>query len=273
MPVCPNCDNVVDDGVSICDRCDHILDDSFLAEGAEGDEAAAEGDDAPVENLEGSTRLAEVPVSRPPKKAAPPRPAPRPPPPEEQEYRTDPPEEAVPRPRGGDDWDAAISGKPMDATSELLTDTWQQFLSYPFEERLTIGAAFGLFIATILPWRDTMDFGQEIGVFADAWPAMIVGLGMIILVYLRQTRIQGAWAGRVLQAQMLLSVATLGLCIFRIIHDTDKTIIKQLRGPPIIRSSPSFGVYLAVIACLVMGVGSFLRWKNWRQEEHAAIYG
>jgi hypothetical protein len=273
MPVCPNCDNVVDDGVSICDRCDHILDDAFLAEVAEDADAAAAEDDAPAENLEGSTRLAEVPVKREPKKATPSRVAPRPPPPDDPELRTDPPEEAVPRPRSNDEWDSAVGSRSMDATSELLTDTWQQFLSFPFEERLTIGAAFGLFIATILPWRDTMDFGQEIGVFADAWPAMLVGLGMIILVYLRQTRIQGAWAGRVLQLQMLISVATLGMCIFRIFADTDKTIIKQLRGPPIIRSSPSFGVYLAVIACVVIGVGSFLRWKNWRQEEHAAIYG
>jgi hypothetical protein len=225
-------------GAAICDRCDHVLDPGLGEEDPPTDPGLSRERDTRIGNtvitdpgeLRPSRRSAQVPSGGP------------------QAERSN---------LAQDRWDDAIDSPALAATNDLLRETWDQFSAFPSRERVAIWAGLALFAVAALPWRTTQDAGSELGIFVGAWPAVLCGLGVVVSVFLRQTRLGELGAARARLAHLIMAWLAVGLCAYRIWTDTDRLVVKGIRGAAI-RSVPAYGVYLATAAAVVLLICALL---------------
>ena len=159
MP-CPVCHKPVKDGAAVCPHCDAVLDESILGAMPDDDEA----EDTPTK------AAAKKPARRPaPISVA--KPAPGTPvyTNKYSQYWTEdaPSPSAAPAkearsaelPAARSDAEPTTTGDPLKDVGKL----WSGFLALHFEDKLTAVSAALLVLAAILPWRSTLDEGDEMG--------------------------------------------------------------------------------------------------------------
>ncbi|WP_343073534.1 hypothetical protein [Pyxidicoccus fallax] len=293
---CPGCGSKVAANTSICSVCDYIIDGSFLSDEPPADNGE-EADDAPEEPRPAAKPAA---AARPKGKtgaraavpppdsdstnirsmdeivrAAPPRPAARA---AAGGSRATPAARAAPPPRrapepppeddGPDPWDrSARAGEESNAVAdpeELIRDAKELFALLTGGDKVAFWGAALVLLSCFLPWKDTAADGDILGL-------MSMGVGAFVLSILVMTavslRVKGSlqnvnpvvpWMG-----QLLCAFICLVWCVIYIKTASDSTKVPSGFGnAEVVNSSPSLGVYLALLGSLAALGGTLLGLKG-----------
>lgn len=260
--ICPNCQTLVADSAAICDHCNHILDASFLGgditnEGEQGEPAAE------------PTRIKAMPAAAPATRGASGEPAAKP---AGRRKASEPATVQFP----SDDDEATAAGArratldevaaPPAAASEALEDLAAQFRALSRSEQLSAGGAALLLVSLALPWRTSLALGDDIGMLTSAWPLTLVPFAVVaVLVARRHPRLHG-WRDRLLQAATGLgALALVGILAFM----RSALVVERVRaGKKMLEQAaswPAFGVYLGLVAALLVLGGAV---KTWLDRDH-----
>jgi hypothetical protein len=292
---CPGCGSKVAANTSICSVCDYIIDGSFLSDEPPGDNSE-DTDEAPEE----PRRAAKPTAAARPKGKTGPRPAvadedatnirsiddiARSAPPRPARAaggsRSTPAARAAPPPRrapepvappplddGPDPWDrsarASGGGDGIADPEELLQDTRELLGLLAGGDKVAFWGAAAVVLSCFLPWKETAADGDILGL-------MSLGLGAFILAILVMTavglRVKGSlqrvnpvvpWMG-----QLLCSFVCLVWCVVFIKVASDATRVPaEFGGGEVMNSSPSLGVFLAVLGSLASLGGTLLGLKG-----------
>ncbi|AKQ65307.1 hypothetical protein A176_002219 [Myxococcus hansupus] len=291
---CPGCGSKVAANSSICSVCDYIIDGSFLS-GEPAPDAPEESTDAaedprraakppppkrprPAPGRSGSRPAAaaepggdstnirsmdEVVRSAPQQraaKAAAPRPAPR---------RAPAPEPAA---SSGDPWDRSSdsdesSGGVTDP-DELIRDAKELFGQLRGGDKVAFWAAAVVLISCFMPWKETAVDGDVLGLMSMGVGAFVMSILLLTAVTIR---VKGSlpsvnpvvpWMG-----QLVVSIVCLIWCIVYIKMSSDTTMVPTPIGnSEMMNSSPSFGVYVAVLGAVATLGGTLMGLKG--QSDH-----
>lgn len=193
-----------------------------------------------------------------PRRPAPPPPQPKPQVEEDASAGPDPWNREN-RPSRGDDDDGAIadSGELMAEAREFLG-----LLSGP--DKLAFWGAVTVVLSCFLPWKETAADGDVLGLMSLGAGAFLLSIGTIVCI---GTRVRGAAQGAnpVLpwMGQLVTSFLCLIWCVIYIKVSSDTTRVPTPIGnAEMMNSSPSFGVFLAVLGALAALGGSILGLKG-----------
>ncbi|MBL0696697.1 hypothetical protein [Comamonas sp. JC664] len=287
---CPGCGSKVAANTSICSVCDYIIDGSFLS-GEPAPDAPEESTDAaedprraakpppprrprPATGRSGSRPAAaaapsadstnirsmeEVARSAPQQraaKAAAPRPAPR---------RAPAPEPAASSP---DPWDRSLdsdegSGGVTDP-DEIIRDAKELFAQLQGGDKVAFWGAAVLLLSCFLPWKETAVDGDVLGLMSMGVGAFVMAILLLTAVTIR---VKGSfpnvnpvvpWMG-----QLVVSIVSLIWCVVYIKVSSDTTMVPTPIGnSEMMNSSPSFGVYVAVLSAVATLGGTLLGLKG-----------
>ncbi|WP_163998347.1 hypothetical protein [Pyxidicoccus caerfyrddinensis] len=282
---CPGCGSKVAANTSICSVCDYIIDGSFLsaeppadddneATGAEedprpakpaasarpkgksGSRTAAPPPDSESTNIRSMDEIARAAPAR---AARPARAAPR---------RAPPPPVADPVEAGPDPWDRSPRGgsgdNPVVDPEEVIRDAKELFGLLAGGDKIAFWSAAAVLFSCFLPWKETAADGDVLGL-------MSTGVGAFVLSILTMTvvgmRVKGSFAklGPVVpwMAQLLFCFLCLVWCIIFIKVSADTTRVPTPIGnAEMMNSSPSFGVFLAVLGSLAALGGTLMGLKS-----------
>lgn len=239
---CPKCSQTVPDGAVICDRCNEILDSSFLGADITNDGKAGE---PAATRIKPDPRSAATRVisSMPEPDALP-----------DEEPAPAPAEEEAPRVGMKALLDAA-SAPP--AASEAMADLVGRFRRLPFFEKLTIGAACGLFASLGLPWQWTKANGDEIGFLAGAWPVGALALLVAAAVFLREHERVARFRSLVLQAATAAAFVALAVCLLypRMARHESFERLGLARRVVVVESEPRFAAFAGLLLAALMFAG------------------
>lgn len=253
---CPSCLTAVPDGAVICDNCNAIVDATFL------------GDDITNDKPAEATRIKAVAPAADPQatkvKAAPAAPPPKPgkkPAPVLAPLDADDDEESTQSGRAKPTLDE-VAAVPHD-TAEAVDELVAKFKAAPKSERASlIGVALFLFSLT-LPWRGEKDKGELIGLLAGGAPIGLLALVVVAAIVLRHHPSVRPFRDRVLQGSLAASLfAVLASVAYQ--QSTLQQVVLTV-GAKRIKSAvvwPSFGVYVGIVAALVMLGGAVKTWLD-----------
>ncbi len=296
---CPGCGSKVADNTSICSVCDYIIDGSFLSAEPPADNSEDEAADAPEEEAprpaakpaatarpKGRTgsrtavpdadgestnirSMDEIVRSAPPRPArpatasragtgsraaAPPRRAPEP--------------VAPPVDDGPDPWDRASRGgggnDSVADPEELIRDAKELFGLLAGGDKVAFWGAAVVVLSCFLPWKETAVDGDVLGL-------MSLGVGAFVLAILVMTavgmRVKGSferinpvvpWMG-----QLVCAFVCLVWCVIFIKVSSDMTRVpSDIGNAEVMNSSPSLGVFIAVLGSLASLGGTLLGLKG-----------
>ncbi|MBJ6763990.1 hypothetical protein JGU66_24725 [Myxococcaceae bacterium JPH2] len=294
---CPGCDTQVAEGSSICPVCDYIIDSAFLSAepppeqdddestgAAEDPRAAAKpaararpakparpapSDDATnVKSMEQITReRAQRPPSRPAPAARPsssgsggraaapaPRRAPAPPPEPSYSDVEDAWERAERRP-----------GSSAIEDPEVLMLQGRDFLrELKGADRIAFWGAAAVVLSCFLPWKETAADGDILGLMSAGVGACLLSVGVMIAISVRVRRSLAQLNPMVpWLAQLGMSIVTLlwGLIFMKLASDTAR-VPTPMGNTEMMNSSPSMGVFLAVLGALAALGGTLMGLKD-----------
>jgi hypothetical protein len=284
---CPGCGSKVAANTYICSVCDYIIDGSFLsaeppadddneATGAEedprpakpaasarpkgksGSRAAAPPPDSESTNIRSMdeiARAAPARAARPARAATAPRRAPPPPVEEPVEARPDPWDRS---PRGGS------GDNPVADPEELIRDAKELFGLLAGGDKIAFWSAAAVLFSCFLPWKETAADGDVLGLMSTGVGAFVLSILMMTAVGMR---VKGSFAklGPVVpwMAQLLFCFLCLVWCIVFIKVSADTTRVPTPIGnEEMMNSSPSFGVFVAVLGSLGALGGTLLGLKS-----------
>lgn len=232
---CPRCRELSPEGAAICDNCDEILDSSFLGE-EEITPAAGEKTDVgpaptpspmPARLRKGSGRK---PGGWNATGAPPAQPA------------------AGHRPYLAEALPARAS--PAEDARKAAADLVSFFRSLSVMDRWAAGAASLLLLLLAMPWRSTREDDDIIGV-VSAWPLLILGAAVLLLVYARASRADAALGRRLQLAQLAAAGCAV---IFNGLYLPWASQTKTLHAAGHILSvplsTPQFGAYLGLVCAV-----------------------
>lgn len=292
---CPGCGSKVADNTSICSVCDYIIDGSFLsaeppADNSE-DEAVDEAEEQPRRNApparpkgrSGSRTAApadsestnirsmdDIVRSAPPRAARPagsrstpsaraaPPPRRAPPPPVEQPPVDD----------GPDPWDrearASGEGNVVADPEEIIRDAKELFSLLHGGDKLAFWGAATVVLSCFLPWKETAAEGDVLGLMSMGVIAAVLA---IIVMTAISMRVKGSlervnpvvpWMG-----QLVCAFVCLVWCVIYIKVSSDTTRVPSAIGnAEVMNSSPSMGVFIAVLGSLASLGGTLLGLKG-----------
>jgi hypothetical protein len=276
---CPGCGTKVADGTSICPKCDYIIDGSFLSSeppagnndddestGAAPDPRKASPASRPVRPVggpgsktgtTGKVRAVSVTGKSGPRPAVAagksvtgrtgPRPAVRPAPPSrppEPEPAPEPPAEPPPRkailPPASPNRTFS-TGTKIVAPEQMMEEAREFITELSRADKLAFGGAVAVILSCFLPWKETAADGDVLGLMSS-------GFGALLLPWMTQL------IGSVIC--VLYTVVTLRFSI-------DTTEVPSAIGNALImNSSPSLGVFIALLGGLGAMAGSLLGLKE-----------
>lgn len=295
--ICPSCNKKVKDGTSICPHCDAVLDESILGAMPAGDDEAEDtpppkpAPKKPVAKPAAKASTGKRPAAA--RKPAPVKAEEEPPEPEEepkpkqpapndgkfvskyQQYWTedDPPAKPAAKsgPQSGDGVVAELGPvrgghdpelvDPMDS----LKNVWKGFVEAHFEDKITVASAAMLIVCNFMPWR-SVDEGDGVGDQMGLMAAGGLGFFTFLLAALAITTV---WARK---SNVLPSMprgrfplATIGagglaalVCVITVITSFGHA---KVAGREVLLT-PSFGVFLAVVAAAGVVLGGMLTLKR-----------
>ncbi len=287
---CPGCGSQVAANTSICSVCDFIIDGSFLS-----GEPPADSPEESTDAAEDPRRAAKPPPARRPRPssgrsgsrpaAAPPsadatnirsmdevvrnapqqraaRPAPS---------RPAPRRAAAPEPAAADPWDRADSSESSGAVAdpdELLRDAKELFGMLHGGDKVAFWGSALVLMSCFLPWKETAVDGDVLGLMSQGAGAFVLSILLLTAV---TVRVKGSfpnvnpvvpWMG-----QLITSIVCLIWCVVYIKMASDTTMVPTPIGnSEMMNSSPSFGVYVAVLGSIAALGGTLLGLKG--QSEH-----
>jgi hypothetical protein len=237
---CPRCDKKVRDGLSVCPNCDEILDPSQFDEDGQPlagpDDAGAERTDVGLPPaLVRPARLRPEPKKAP---APPPRAPLRPAPVERRPYLAEGPAETAP--------------DPIEEARKSVDELSAFFRSLTLYDRVAAGAALLELVLLMLPWRHTkVDDDDVIGLIA-AFPAALLSLGLVALVYFRSRRANASLAAQLNWGQVADAGLLAAFCAYFVQHAYEERILRGT-GKLIVSvmSEPLWAAYAGVAVALV----------------------
>ncbi|HYO59744.1 hypothetical protein [Archangium sp.] len=274
---CPGCGTKVTDGTSICPSCDYIIDASFISTDApqdSGDEAEA-GPPPPrrktasrptVRNTTGTGARPRVPHSTGARPTAPVladedatniRPM-------EEILRNAPQRPTGGRP-GGRDVTGTNTGTGQIVAPEQALEDLRDFVGMlGRSDKIAFAGGVTLLISAFLPWKETADEGEILGLMSLGLVAVMGAIGVIGSIAVRVRRLMPhlnvliPWL-----AQLGLSVFCILWCIIFMKVSYDATEVPSPMGKAtLMSSSPSFGVFLGLLGALTSLAGSLLGLKE-----------
>ncbi|WP_240359670.1 hypothetical protein [Pyxidicoccus trucidator] len=293
---CPGCGSKVAANTSICSVCDFIIDGSFLSAeppadaddeptGAQEDPRPAKpAADARPKGKSGSRAAAPVQApdeeeatnirSRdeilrsapaPARTAKPARPAPRPAP----APRRAPEPAAAPVDSGTDPWDRSSKGSssgggPIADPEELIRDAKELFRMLAGGDKVAFWSAAVVLLSCFLPWKETAADGDVLGLMSMGAGAFVLSILVMIAVGMRVTGTLQKWNPVVpWMGQLVAAFTCLVWCIIFIKVSADTTRVPTPVGnAEMMNSSPSFGVFVAVLGSIAMLGGTLLGLKS-----------
>ena len=291
---CPGCGAKVAANTSICSVCDYIIDGSFLSAeppteptaddnddeltGAEEDPRPAKlapsrpkgrmGSRAAVPDAEDSTNIRsrdELVRSAPVRAPKPARPAPRPAPRRAPEPEV---EVQVSGDAGLDPWDrsekAPARGSAVADPDELIRDAKELFRLLAGGDMVAFWGAAVVLLSCFLPWKETAADGDMLGLMSQGVGAFVLSLLVMIAIGVRVTNSLPKWNPVVpWVGQMVAAFTCLVWCIIFIKVSADTTRVPTPIGnAEMMNSSPSFGVFVALLGSLAALGGTLLGLKG-----------
>lgn len=231
---CPSCNSRVSEGAFICQNCDHILDTSFL------------GSDI-------TNEVTPVPQLRAAPKVAP----------------DSPPITATPSPlsasktaatvRDVDQTGARVSQRldeiaaPSEDTKEAIDEIIADFKSMALSQKLTVAGAATVVASLALPWKNTIDGDDMIGLLGGGWFVGLLAALVLAAVFTRRHPQVRRWRLQVMQGvaatSLLASIGCLAYLNSASEYRTVRSVGRLVRENTV---WPDFGVYLALTASVVM---------------------
>ena len=265
---CPNCSTEVADDAAICPQCDHILDASFLSDEPPKPKPAAKksttGTNKAVKRP-GSTGSAKKHVpgggggaTKPPPRMMPEAPARRVRTPPEQRAQVEDWREA-PRPRVDPAMTQAPSSQVLDP-EEAMADAKNFMMSLSFSDKLAFFGAIATLVACFLPWKETVEEGESIGLLSLGALVFVANVTLIIAVIVRTRKVMPRLHALV---PWLLQFGTSSfsivwcLVLIKLAVNTQKA--RALYGnEEVWMSKPGAGVILAVLTSIVALGGTLM---------------
>jgi hypothetical protein len=288
---CPKCGRQNPEGTVICSGCDAILDKSFLGGDFTDESGAAKPDKPPWDEDTAKPAAGDAPAA-PPSKPGRRRPSSAPVPAQEQATERRIEKKPVPKPAA-----RSSDGEPTAPRKEKRSDSdtppqpsfaprqnenlksesarmakevegtlkkgWSFFLLCRLADKLSIAGGFGVFVFVFFPWvtipRAEVFTGFELG----GWFAGLLGIGTIVLVWLR---LQPEWLPRaryVLYGQL----AATATCLIYLLTRTGTAKSVRFSGadmgmvdnlPPVIGA----GLILCLGAAIVALAGTLMLYKD-----------
>ncbi|MCP3145197.1 hypothetical protein [Pyxidicoccus xibeiensis] len=293
MPVlnCPGCGSKVAAKASICSVCDYIIDGSFLA----GEPPAGDDDESTDAREDPRTAAKPAPAPRPKGKSgsrtavpdsdstnirsmddivrsAPPRAAksatasrPAAPP------RAAPPARRAPEPRvedaAPDPWDRSVRApgdNPMGDPDEVIRDAKELFRLLSGGDKVAFWSAALVLFTCFLPWKETAADGDVLGLMSLGAIAFVLSIVVMTAIGIRvRESLPGVNPVIPWMAQLVSSFVCLVWCIIYIKISSDTTQVPTPIGnAEMMNSSPSIGVFVAVLGSVAMVGGTLLGLKS-----------
>ncbi|QDF06172.1 hypothetical protein BHS04_23625 [Myxococcus xanthus] len=287
---CPGCGSKVAANTSICSVCDYIIDGSFLS-----GEPPAEAPEESTDAAEDPRRAAKPPPPRRPRPAigksgSRPAAAAAPPPdsdstnirsmedvarsaPQQRAARAAAPRPAprkapAPEPAASvDPWDRSGSddrGSAVTDPDELIRDAKELFAQLQGGDKVAFWGAAVVLMSCFLPWKETAVDGDVLGLMSPGCGAFIMSILLLTAV---TVRVKGSfpnvnpvvpWMG-----QLIVSIVCLIWCVVFIKVSSDTTMVPTPIGnSEMMNSSPSFGVYVAILGAVATLGGTLLGLKG-----------
>jgi hypothetical protein len=221
------------EGAAICPNCEGILDSSLLEtdQFEPVDEDKTDVGPAPTSLM--PDRLRKAAAKRPrgnwtPAATAPARAAAEP----RRPYLSEP---------------SAPAPSPADEARKAAADLASFFRRLSPADRWASAATALLLLMLALPWRWTKEDEEIIGIIS-AWPLLLLGGAVLVMVYLR-SRKAGSALDRQLRFAQLAAAAAAALFTGLYLYWSSQThVLRALgRGVAIIESTPAVGAYLGLV--------------------------
>lgn len=298
---CPGCGTKVADGTSICPKCDYIIDQSFLsseppagnndddeATGAAPDPRQA-GTSRPVRPVgapgsktgtTGKVRAVSVTGKSGPRPAVAagksvtgrtgPRPAVRPAPPSrapepapEPETRAEPPPRQSILPPANPNRTFS-TGTKIVAPEQMMEEAREFITDLSRADKLAFAGAAAVVLSCFLPWKETAVDGDVLGLMSSGLGALLLALLVMGALVLRVRKSMPRLNPLVpWMAQLLGSVSCVLYTVVTLRFSIDSTEVPSAIGNAMImNSSPSLGVFIALLGGLGAMAGSLLGLKE-----------
>jgi hypothetical protein len=211
---------------------------------------------APPRPGRGTTGSRGAVAPAPPRRPPPPKPAA----PEPEAVGGDPWDRAHRPERGGDDGDSGLAD-----TGELLAEAREFMGLLSSADKLAFWGAVTVILSCFLPWKSTAAEEDVLGLMSLGFGAFLLAFGIIACIGMR-VRGAGArnfnpvvpWMG-----QLVTSFLCLVWCVIFIKISSDTTRVPTPIGnAEMMNSSPSIGVFIAVLGALAALGGSILGLRN-----------
>lgn len=295
---CPGCGTKVADGTSICPKCDYIIDASFLSSappsGDDDEESTAAAQDprkaaprparpAGSPAAKSSTGKARVPTnagksgSRPaatpgkpagktgpkpavraasPSRAAEPEPEPKAEIPSRKSIL--PPAQPAAPSR------TLSTGSKMVAPEQMMEEAREFISDLTRADKIALAGASAVVLSCFLPWKETAADGDILGLMSSGFGSMLLALLVIgtLVVRVRQSmpRLNPLipWL-----TQLITSVVCVLYTLVLLRVSVDSTEVPSAIGNQMImNSSPSIGVFIALLGALGAMAGSLMGLKE-----------
>lgn len=161
---------------------------------------------------------------------------------------------AAASPKSGDD-------TGMEELTEQIKSTvaaaWKWFAALDFEDKLTTGAAGFLWVMSFMPWRSHVDTGDDMGLMTWGFVTMLIATAVVGGVWARTSEKlpqvpEKAWTFYPMVTGGLAAL----ICLAFIIGSFEWG---QLAGRTVLRASPSFGAFFALLGGGVIAIAGYLR--------------
>ncbi|HZI11103.1 MAG TPA: hypothetical protein VE153_12005 [Myxococcus sp.] len=210
---------------------------------------------APPRPGRGTTGSRGAVAPAPPRRPPPPKPAA----PAPEAFGGDPWDRAHRPERGGDDGDSGLAD-----TGELMAEAREFMGLLSSADKLAFWGAVTVILSCFLPWKSTAAEEDVLGLMSLGFGAFLLAFGIIACIGMR---VRGGakgfnpvvpWMG-----QLVTSFLCLVWCVIFIKVSSDTTRVPTPIGnAEMMNSSPSIGVFIAVLGALAALGGSILGLRN-----------
>lgn len=249
-----------------------MLDPSLL------DASPPDEDEAPPPPRRPATRpgvkkVAPRPGARPAaKKPAVKKPAPRP--------REEEDEDALPTAQKKHDWRDDVSEEDWKASAgrepekfvadktlnadDAMVKAKQYLWALPLADKIALGGTSVLLLATFLPWKETVQEGDVLGVFSSGVLVTLLAAGALAGIFVRTLKTMPSLNPLLPWAAQLGCVGLSGIwALLYMKLAWDSTLVQSTIGNERVwASKPVFGLFLAIMAAIVSIVGTIFGLKD-----------
>lgn len=270
--MCPSCNSEVADDAAVCPQCDAVLDPSLL-------DASPPEEDAPAP-IRARVRPASKPVkkvaARPAAAAPKKRPAPAKPAPKRRPDDDDEP----PPPSKKDDWRSQVSEEDWKANAgrapeafvvdrqldpnDAMAATKRYLFELTMADKLALFGTATLLFSTFLPWKETVADGDVLGVFSSGIFVTLLSAMGVTGILVRTRKMSPTLNPLLPWIAQLGCTGFAGMwCLVYMKLAWDPTMAQSAIGNMQVRvSSPSFGLFLGVVAAITSIVGTIFGLKD-----------